>query len=502
MRVPEAQSEGASNITMHQMLRLLYADQHTPPGRLFRFESTWDTKTMRATVGDLICGINDYEGYEVSLQIRELEKKYDEVSRQLSALLSILPAEDGLNNPATLQTQIRERGEERNQALLRISKVDDLIDDAEIKTFISKSRAMRELVDKQSKNIASSEREISQLEYELEDLDRYLDFISEMIEKVALAESAQTTVGDIEFAHCPACLTDLAPAASGHTCHVCHSEINPEDQRTKYNAIRLDFEMQQRESRQLESQKIAKLAGAKASIRKLRSTNAKLIAEFTASYAHGSSPREAFLAEQNLRIGQIAREIDYLEKALITAQKVSDLSETKAKIKSDLDKLKSRHEALELRALKRRRVALTEVSRIAAEILQADNMDQPEFTTAQDVAVNFSDDAMAVDGDLNFAESSNVILKNTCILSLLLAAGKDHKFFHPRFTLFDNIEDKGMQTARSHNFQKIMVEMVTELQVPYQIIYTTSMMNPELELEDYVIGPHYTKFARSLKGLS
>ena len=84
---------------------------------------------------------------------------------------------------------------------------------------------------------------------------------------------------------------------------------------------------------------------------------------------------------------------------------------------------------------------------------------------------------------------------------LLLAAGEDQKFFHPRFALFDNIEDKGMQTERSHNFQRILVEMVTELSIPFQVIYTTSMMNPDLELDNYVIGPHYTKSNRSLEGL-
>ncbi|OYQ37008.1 hypothetical protein CHU93_00710 [Sandarakinorhabdus cyanobacteriorum] len=134
--------------------------------------------------------------------------------------------------------------------------------------------------------------------------------------------------------------------------------------------------------------------------------------------------------------------------------------------------------------------------------MHLDNNHQPEFENAQTVSVSFTDDAMIVDGDMNFAESSNVVLKNACVLSLLLAAGNDPKFFHPRFALFDNIEDKGMTTDRSHNFQKILVEMVTELKVPYQVIYTTSMMNPALELDDYVIGPHYTPDNRTLSGLS
>lgn len=34
---PEAQSQGAANITMNQLLRLLYADQRTPASFLFRY---------------------------------------------------------------------------------------------------------------------------------------------------------------------------------------------------------------------------------------------------------------------------------------------------------------------------------------------------------------------------------------------------------------------------------------------------------------------------------
>ena len=36
--IPEAQSQGASNITINQILRLLYSDQRTPSAFLFRYE--------------------------------------------------------------------------------------------------------------------------------------------------------------------------------------------------------------------------------------------------------------------------------------------------------------------------------------------------------------------------------------------------------------------------------------------------------------------------------
>jgi hypothetical protein len=54
--IPEAQSYGASNVTMHQVLRLLYSDQRTPAARLFRFE-IFDNHDIREAVGNLICGL-------------------------------------------------------------------------------------------------------------------------------------------------------------------------------------------------------------------------------------------------------------------------------------------------------------------------------------------------------------------------------------------------------------------------------------------------------------
>src|SRR5262249_10482375 len=107
-------------------------------------------------------------------------------------------------------------------------------------------------------------------------------------------------------------------------------------------------------------------------------------------------------------------------------------------------------------------------------------------------------DAMSVDGQMNFAESSNVILKNSAILALFAAATLDPDFHHPRFVLFDNVEDKGMEVGRSHNFQALIVEVSRRAKIPHQVIFTTSMMNPSLETGEFVIGPSYTHDMRTL----
>jgi hypothetical protein len=65
--------------------------------------------------------------------------------------------------------------------------------------------------------------------------------------------------------------------------------------------------------------------------------------------------------------------------------------------------------------------------------------------------------------------------------------------------LFDNIEDKGMEQDRSHNFQAVIAEMSASAAIAHQIIFTTSMLNPDLNKDEYVIGPHYTHVRRTLE---
>ena len=211
-----------------------------------------------------------------------------------------------------------------------------------------------------------------------------------------------------------------------------------------------------------------------------------------------TSPRESFVAQRYQRLGRIDRERTELERLLERALELQALSEEKARLQEQINRLKDRHAALEAASKRRRAQALTRVSDNACTILRQDLERQIEFQNAQNVVVNFGDNSVLVDGELNFAESSNVIVKNTAILSLLLAATQDRQFYHPRFVLLDNIEDKGMEQDRSHNFQEIVVRSSRETKTEHQIIFTTSMFNPELNEEELVIGPYYTHEHRTL----
>ena len=73
----------------------------------------------------------------------------------------------------------------------------------------------------------------------------------------------------------------------------------------------------------------------------------------------------------------------------------------------------------------------------------------------------------------------------------------------PRFIFCDNMEDKGIEPGRAHNFQRILVDMVEKNDSSsYQLIYTTSHILAELNTSEYCIGEFYTEINKSLKNIN
>jgi hypothetical protein len=143
--IPEAQSRRAANITMNQILRLLYSDQRTPSAFLFRYES-FDTREIREAVGDLLCGLSVYELYETELRLRALEKEFDEKNLRFSALLDAMPTEESLARPETIDNRVRDLGSEYDRLAQEISNVRQLVEDSEVQSFVrARTKAVEEL---------------------------------------------------------------------------------------------------------------------------------------------------------------------------------------------------------------------------------------------------------------------------------------------------------------------------------------------------------------------
>ena len=121
------------------------------------------------------------------------------------------------------------------------------------------------------------------------------------------------------------------------------------------------------------------------------------------------------------------------------------------------------------------------------------------FNLAQYVTVDLSKNSFAVDGRNQFSASSVTYLKNSVHYGIFFASLELNYFRYPRLIICDNMEDKGMEPARSQNFQRAIVELSQKFDIDHQIIFTTSMIDHSLNNTEDCIGREYSENQKVLQ---
>jgi hypothetical protein len=112
--IPQAQGSGASNITMHQVLRVIYADQPSVHSPIFRIDS-FDSALTRETIGGYLSGVYNDELYNSQLRVREIERELDKKISELRGIFSVLGKSGQtpeIADPTTLITKLEESRQE------------------------------------------------------------------------------------------------------------------------------------------------------------------------------------------------------------------------------------------------------------------------------------------------------------------------------------------------------------------------------------------------------
>lgn len=101
LKIPEVASDISRNDTMHQILRLLYADQLSPIENPFRFER-FDQPALRDAIGRLLCGADDSTIYDNEIRVRSLSREYDTVSAELICVIFERPIASRTDSKANI----------------------------------------------------------------------------------------------------------------------------------------------------------------------------------------------------------------------------------------------------------------------------------------------------------------------------------------------------------------------------------------------------------------
>lgn len=490
-------SDGES-LTVHQLLRLMYVDQDTPASNIFRLESfQYDKDSMRLAIGEFLFGFDDLEAHTIRQRLYVAEKEFDSLDDELKAVYKILGRTNINARTIEINNEIYKLNEDLKKISVQRSELKKSNINSASKELETEAKAINAEIESVSISISALEEELISLTYDQSENEEFLSSLEER--KTAIKQSQVTinSLGMIDFEYCPSCLTKIDHETKENHCNLCTSELDSDAINESYIQAMNELDFQYSETTNIikkqKEEKIAlssKLRSLKDNLERLRSSFNELNT-YTDDY-------ELSLTNLASRKGFIESQIETLKDKLNLAAELDAKIELKSQLQAKITTLSNKLESLEAMNARRKKKIYGDISDLVVSILSEDIGTEKDFISAKKFNFDFAPNSILLDGRANFSASSNVLLKNAFHLAVLIIATKDDRFRLPCFTMFDNIEDKGMTEERSRNFQKIMLEKTKDLTDELQIILTTSMVDESLNNEKYGVGPFYPKGEHTL----
>lgn len=487
--LPQHKTDDSKNLTMHQILRLMYVDQMTETSHLLKGDPEYDNAVIRKAIGEFMLGIDDLDAHNLRQELIAANKAYEEINGELKAIYRVMKDESQAFKRETIAKEIGNSEAaiaelENRQKSIRAERIESLNEGI-------KQRASE--INNQLRGLASKQATLldqkTTLNAELIDTKLFLDSLQ--LRRGALEQSMITNseLGDVAFKYCPACLAPIEEHGN-NTCGLCKTEKSGSERHFAYMQMINELNFQIRESQTLVTKFQSDVDEINVALPKLERDMSLLKNEFQA-LTENADAVDATLSEVAAEIGFHRSQIVNLKEKIELVEKIEQLQTDKEKANIKISRIKDKLNQIEASNEERREKVFASIEHNAIDLLTKDGGYEPVFNEPEEVTFDFSRDKMYVNGRSKFSASSMVIMKNSIRASIFLEAVCDQKMRMPRLLLNDNIEDKGMTESRSQNFQRNLVEACLNLDNEFQLIFTTSMIDPDLNESDYVVGPYY-----------
>jgi DNA repair exonuclease SbcCD ATPase subunit len=413
--IPEVASDVSGNLTIHQILRLLYSDQLSPVEDLFRYESRFDPPALRDAIGRLLAGAYDAALYDNEVKIRELTREFDAKSGELRSLIAVLGTSEHSLNLDWLQAQLRSIEHERATLQTQIETAERELytkaGDDEM-TLRAQEESYAE-VQRLQASLGDAQQERDSLMLAIADS---ASFITALEHKLAALNDASATaqyIGDVRFSICPACYTVIAPDAEAHShiCHLCKSPLDSERARGRIVAIINDTSLQLRQSRLLQTRRTERVNAVESNLKDTQARWQAAATRLAAVQRLPSSESREKLRELHRQSGYLQRQLEDLNEKAKLIRLIDDISLRKNELNDQIGRLKTQNERLRSSQKKRLERAYTIISDEIRTLLHNDLRRQDSFETADNIQFDFAANRISVDGHSYFSASSRVILK-------------------------------------------------------------------------------------------
>jgi hypothetical protein len=503
LNIPEVVSDATGNLTMHQILRLLYSDQLSPVENLFRFESRFDPPILRDSVARLLIGAYDATLYENEVEKRELTRQFDAATGELRSLFAVLGKTGHSLTMDWVRAQQRslEREREERQATIEVAEREAFTTASGDELTLRAQEQAYEEVQRVQSSLGAARQERDALTLEMADSTSFINSLESKISALRDSSTVAEHFGNVIFNACPACYAPIEESSkerASRVCHLCKTPFDPASAHDRIVAMVNDAAIQLKQSRLLQKNREERLEHLNEQVQTLETQWQRAAARLAAIQRLPSTASQERLRELNRQAGYLDRQLDdLLEKARLI-QLIDQISTRKNELNDQLSRLEETNARLYAAQQRRLDHAYTLIADQIRELLRNDLRREEAFEAPERIQFDFAGNKISVDGHTYFSASSRVILKSSFCLGFFAAATKDSQFRHPRFVMIDTTEDKGMEPQRSHNFQNQILRVSHEAKVEHQIIYATSMISPDLNDEEFVVGKYSTRDAPTL----
>ncbi|WP_082711642.1 AAA family ATPase [Methylobacterium indicum] len=487
--LPEVTGDETGNLTIHQVLRLLYADQLSPVEQIFRFEP-FDPPQLRESVGRLLCGAYDGEVYNNEFRLKDLNREFDHIQGELKSLFSVLGRADQAHTLEWIEGERRviQEDQARIQADIEVIEKQLFLSGAQDEITLRAQEQAYEDVQKLQSRLAELRAKRDKVALTIADSDLFIENLNQKLRALSDSEIVVKSLGDIRFRTCPACYAPIEQKEADHSCHLCRTPFDAGPAQNRIAALINETGRQLKQSQLLQRRRIEDQDKLVEELHEAQDAWMQASKRLSSLQRLPSGDLRAKLRQLNRDAGYLERRAEDIENKTGLANEISNLILKKDELNYQISRLKTRNEHLRAGQAAKLTNAYALIERQIVYFLRGDLERQDAFVTAKHVEFSFSGNSMTVDGQSYFSASSRVVLRSSFFIGFLLAATIDKSFRHPRFCMIDTIEDKGMEQARSHNFQRMIVQRSRDAKVEHQIIFATAMIAPELDVPELTVG--------------
>ncbi len=492
LEFPEDKTPEGQNVTIHDILRLIFEDQNTTSGKIFLNQNYPEQGIKRQAISDLLLGIDDSELHALRLERYNREKEFSGYDGQLKQIYDVFGSADMDINSHALDKEKKDIQKEQQEIDKKIETpyTDNTVartDDAN-KNF----EKIRNNISKIKQDISIKEQTINSLSFEVEDSYDFIKSLNFKITALSASTMIAKTIGQIKLAYCPSCLEDLKddPDPDHGTCALCKSDLKDDGLSVGYLKMRNEIAFQKRESEDIIKRKNIRIQKIKPELQSL-SEELKMLERQSKNFINALNPIEAEVKILLERSGYLDRALQDVIKREELANKVDDISAKKAQLASIISDLNDKIQtAVDLRESRKNKI-YTDINDITIDLIKRDPIH--ELQNVDRISFDFYKDEILAVGKNSPAASTGSYLKNVFFFSLFLISLRHQIVRYPRFIIMDNIEANGLQNDRVQQFHKDIIKHSEDTKIKHQIIFTarSEVITNELEQSGLCIGENY-----------